>query len=134
VAHDPESENSSVSAPEEPSRDAVLTSLRSGIKTLEGDIYALKCRVGDFYWKRFAQTGKFDPEVRAILGRIRSKIDNITETELEIQIIEDGEGQPLQPPIELQLDRVVCRSCGMTNAPASKYCSSCGMPLGEEAS
>ncbi|MDR3281344.1 MAG: zinc ribbon domain-containing protein [Synergistaceae bacterium] len=117
---------------EEASRDFNIDAMRFDIKNLEGEIARLKSYMGEYYWLKLSNGGHVDPEIKNVFNGIRAKMDAITKIETEMQVIEDGEGQPIQPPIELQINRIICQSCGMVNDGTSKFCSSCGIALKEE--
>jgi ribosomal protein L40E len=117
---------------EKESQNPEIDELRLEVRSLEAHIHELKSRIGEYYWQVFCSTGKYEPSLNALIMQIQKRVDQITATELEIQIIEDGDNQPIQPPVVLQLDRVVCHSCGAVNEGSARICASCGMKLKED--
>ncbi|MDR2780490.1 MAG: zinc ribbon domain-containing protein, partial [Synergistaceae bacterium] len=59
-------------------------------------------------------------------------VEEVAELEQEIQIMEDGMDKLIQPPVTLQLDYIVCGSCGAQNAGSANSCESCGEKLSKE--
>jgi ribosomal protein L40E len=109
-----------------------IEKLRETIQSLTSDIAALKGRIGEYYWQAFLADEQYEPELGDVFRRIQMKTDEITTLEQEIQILEDGAGQPMQPPVQFQLDHVICHSCGMLNDGEAEICQACGMTIREE--
>jgi polyhydroxyalkanoate synthesis regulator phasin len=101
------SEPSEINAPQ----NAEAEELREAIQSLVSDVTALKAGIGEYYWRAFMANGQCEPELGGIFKEIQTKADEITSLEQEIQILEDGAGTPIQPPVRFQLERVECPSC-----------------------
>lgn len=114
-------------------KNADIEKLRETIQTLNSDVAALKGRIGEYYWQAFLRNERYEPELGDVFRRIQMKTDEITSLEQEIQLLEDGAGQPMQPPVQFQLAHAICRSCGMLNDGGAKFCQSCGMAIQEDA-
>jgi ribosomal protein L40E len=110
-------------------KNADIERLRESIQSLNSDIAALKGSIGEYYWQAFLEDKQYEPELGDVFREIRMKTDEITSLEQEIQIFEDGAGQPMQPPVQLQLEHVVCHSCGMLNDGEAEFCQACGMAI-----
>ncbi|MDR3165762.1 MAG: zinc ribbon domain-containing protein [Synergistaceae bacterium] len=113
-------------------KNAGVENLYESIQSLVADIAALKGKIGEYYWQAFLERGQYEPALGDVFRGIQMKIDEITFLEQEIQIIEDGAGQPIQPPVRFQPKDVACRSCGMLNDGGAKFCQACGMTIHEE--
>ncbi|MDR1579550.1 MAG: zinc ribbon domain-containing protein [Synergistaceae bacterium] len=113
-------------------QSADIEKLRENIKSLTSDAAALKGRIGEYFWQAFLEDGQYEPELGGVFREIQMKTDEITSLEQEIQILEDGAGQPMQPPVQFQLNNVICRSCGMLNDGEAKFCQACGIAIREE--
>ncbi|MDR0653119.1 MAG: zinc ribbon domain-containing protein [Synergistaceae bacterium] len=113
-------------------KNSDIEKLREDIQSLVSDITALKGRIGEYYWQAFLANERYEPELGDVFRRIQMKTDEITSLEQEIQILEDGTGQLMQPPVQFQLEHVICNSCGMLNDIGAKFCQACGMAIYEE--
>ncbi|MDR1966376.1 MAG: zinc ribbon domain-containing protein [Synergistaceae bacterium] len=106
--------------------------LHAEILRLNSEIADLKREIGEHYWRLFSADGQFEPSLGDVYNGIQSRLDDITGLETELQIIEDGMSQLIQPPVPLQFSRISCRSCGTVNDGNDSFCSSCGMKLKED--
>jgi ribosomal protein L40E len=109
-----------------------IEKLRDTVQSIASDIAALKGRIGEYYWQAFLADEQYEPELGDVFRRIQMKTDEITSLEQEIQILEDGADQPMQPPVRLHLEHVICGSCGMLNDGGAKFCQACGMAIRKE--
>jgi ribosomal protein L40E len=128
------SRNAAKSVSENVSRDVEIENLRSKIQFLNSEIVESKGKIGEYYWRLFLAGGPHEPVLQEIFDVIQTRVDEITALEQDIQMAEDGFDQPIQPPVQIQMDQVICQSCGTTNDTTVKHCSSCGMILKEEES
>jgi hypothetical protein len=117
---------------ENASNDVEIDNLRSEIQSLNSEIAELKNRIGEYYWQAFVASGQHEPALKDVFNDIQSRADEITVLEQGIQIVQDGADQPIQPPIQLLMAQVACKSCGTMNDAPAKLCSSCGIALEEE--
>jgi len=127
----PETGEMLISASEETRQVLDIDAMRSDIKDRATEVAELKRQIGEYYWLRHSTSEDYEPELKGAFIRIRSLLDSIVEAEAGMNMIEDGEGQPIQPPVELHIDMIVCQSCGTLNSGSEKQCSSCGLPLKE---
>ena len=114
-------------------KNSSLEGFNEAIQSRTADIAALKGRIGEYYWQAFLESGRYEPELGDVFRRIQMKLDEITFLEQEIQMLEDGAGQPIQPPVQFQLGQAICGSCGMLNDAGAKFCAACGMAIRAEA-
>jgi ribosomal protein L40E len=117
---------------ENASSDAEIDNLRSEIQSLNSEIAELKNRIGEYYWQAFVASGQHESALKDVFNGILSRADEITVLEQDIQTAQDGADQPIQPPIQLLMAQVACKSCGTMNDAPAKFCSSCGIALEEE--
>jgi ribosomal protein L40E len=118
--------------PEKESCDVEIDDLRSEIQFLNSEITSLKSKIGEYYWHSFLKSGEHESELQDVFNGIQSRTDEITALEQDIQIAEDGSDQPIQPPVQIRIDQVICKSCGTSNDFIAKFCSSCGIALEKE--
>jgi hypothetical protein len=117
---------------ENASNEAEIDNLRSKIQSMKSEIAELKGKIGEYYWQTFVTSGRSEPAIKGLLDDIRSRADEITVLEQDIQTFQDCADQPIQPPIQLLMERQTsCTSCGTLNDASAKFCSSCGMALEE---
>jgi ribosomal protein L40E len=113
-------------------RESDIESMRSKITSLYSEIANMKNKIGEYYWHVFSISGQYDPAIGEFFRDIGRRVEEIADLEREIQIIEDGTDNPIQPPITVQLDFIVCGFCGAQNAGNAKFCESCGAKLNKE--
>jgi ribosomal protein L40E len=103
--------------------------MRSEIKSLSSEIVEIKNKIGEYYWHIFTLSGQYDPAIGELFLGIRSRIDDIAVLEQEVQIIKDGMHKPIQPPVEVHVNYVICGSCGSENDTDAQVCEFCGIKL-----
>ena len=89
-------------------------------------------KIGAFYYERFAQDGKADPEVLEFCQGAKSHYDAAVEAQAEIDRIKaenEAAKAAAVPETPAVPAGITCPSCGAANAPDTRFCCGCGNKL-----
>ena len=98
-----------------------ITRLNSKVGTLRGEAAALKQQIGEYYLAKFEAGEPCPPQLSGVHEEIKNKLEAIAVVESEIAAIRGGGGQSAAGAF--------CPSCGVKQAPGTKFCAGCGTKL-----
>ena len=96
------------------------TKLNSKISAEQNAIGAVMKQIGEFYYNKYAETGKADKNIADFCATIDKHNEVIAEAKAEIARINAASAPP---------GSMVCTACGKIGAPDKKFCAECGGKL-----
>lgn len=107
--------------------DAIeTTKLNSKINSEKAAADTELCKIGAFYYERFARSGEVDPEILEFCRSAKSHYDAAAKAQAEIERIKTENEAPIPTAPSAG---IACPSCGTANAPGTKFCQNCGAKL-----
>lgn len=96
--------------------------LNSKISSEQKEIDAVMKQIGEFYYKKYAETKTSDEGIAGFCKTIDGHNAAITEAKAEIENIKSKTA----PPAPAATGGTVCTVCGKENLPGAKFCTECG--------
>lgn len=111
--------------------DAIETTrLNSKIKAEQEAAAGDLQKVGEHYYHLFAAGGEAAPEVLEFCQSAKAHYDAAAEAQAEVERIKTESEVPAAPSAAAPTPSgMTCPSCGVGNAPGTKFCQSCGTKL-----
>jgi hypothetical protein len=106
---------------------AIETSkLNSKISSEQNAIDAVMKQIGEFYYKKYAETKTADKGITEFCKTIDGHNAAIAEAKAEIERIKAKTAQPPAASAPAATGGMVCTVCGKENLPGAKFCTECG--------
>ena len=97
---------------------AETNKLNSKISAEQSAVNEVMKQIGEFYYKKYAETGKADNDITEFCAKIDGHNAAIAEAKAEIQRINAAAAAAS--------GGLVCSACGKPSAPDKKFCAECG--------
>jgi hypothetical protein len=98
--------------------------LNSKISSEQNEIDAVMKQIGEFYFKKYAETKTADEGIAGFCKKIDGHNAAIAEAKAEIERIKAKTAPP--PAAPAASGGTVCTACGKENLPGAKFCTECG--------
>jgi hypothetical protein len=82
-------------------------------------------RIGEFYYKKYTETGKADKDIAELCAAIDGHNKAIADAKAEIDRINAEKAAAASAPV----GGAACPACGAENAAGRKFCNECGAKL-----